>query len=338
MAFRVKQSGPDVIMDMWIDGVSAFTSSYVGTVNATQQNIALAYGMQGYITEQFMYDRALSDFEVSSLFTNYLDTKYPLDTDAEIYLNKVVTTATTVGATVSAATNNLFIRLKNSGLYNKFEAFYPIISLSDDGQSINGKGNDTFNVTWNGSTFHIYDGVGPASNLTGNYGSTNFTPSVDATVMTEDSVHISLYNGLIGEGNGEMGTIENFAGNRLFILTNYAGYTTWAAGNDDSTNITTGASPIDNRGMWIMNREDSSTATIYQNGASYLSNSLSNSAGLPTSPIHLIGLSQSGGANWGITYPMRAQFASIGSGLSSSEVTELTNIVNQFQIELGRNV
>jgi hypothetical protein len=89
--------------------------------------------------------------------------------------------------------------------------------------------------------------------------------------------------------------------------------------------------------MWIMNREDSSTATIYQNGASYLSNSLPNSAGLPTGEIHVIGISQAGGGNWGTTHPMRAQFATIGSGLTSSEVTQLTNIVNNFQTKLGRN-
>jgi hypothetical protein len=216
------------------------------------------------------------------------------------------------------------------------EAFYPIIGGTGNSQAINAKDVSSFNIDWNGITHSISGasstGIGP-----GVYGSTNFTPSVDATLMTDDSLHISIYNGVIGEGNGEMGTIENFGGNRLFILTNYAGYTTWVAGNDDSTNITTGASPIDNRGMWIMNREDNSNSTIYQNGAAYLSSGLSNSPGLPTGEIHLIGISQASGGNWGTTHPMRAQFATIGSGLTSSEVTQLTNIVNNFQTKLGRN-
>jgi hypothetical protein len=336
MAFRVQQSGPNVVMDMWVDGVQSYTSISAGTANAIQQNIALAYGMQGYITEQFMYDRALTDGEISSLFTNYLDVKYPFDIDAETYLNAVASTGGTLNATISAATNSLFLELKDAGLYNKMEAFYPIIGGTGNSQAINAKDVSSFFINWT-STSHNVSGATTTASGNGQYGNTTFQPSTDATLMTDDSLHISIYNGLIGEGDGEMGTIESFGGNRLFILTNYGGYTTWAAGNDDSTNTTTGVTPIDNRGMWIMNREDSSTATIYQNGASYLSNSLANSAGLPTGEIHVIGISQAGGGNWGTTHPMRAQFATIGSGLTSSEVTQLTNIVNNFQTKLGRN-
>ena len=336
MAVRVEQSGPNVLMDMWIDGIQAYTSTSVGTANAIQQNIALAYGMRGYITEQFMYERALTDGEISSLFTNYLDVKYPFDTDAATYLNAVASTGGTLDATISAATNSLFLELKDAGLYNKLEAFYPVIGGTGNSHAINGKDPSSFFIGWNGLS-HGVSGATVTASGSGQFGNTTFQPSTDATLMTDDSLHISIYNGLVGDGNGEMGTIESFGGNRLFILTNYAGYSTWAAGNDDSTNITTGASPIDNRGMWIMNREDSSTGTIYQNGASYLSNGLPNSAGLPTGEIHLAGISQAGGGNWGTTFPMRVQFGTIGSGLTSTEVTQLTNIVNNFQTKLGRN-
>ncbi len=157
--------------------------------------------------------------------------------------------------------------------------------------------------------------------------------------MTESSLHISLYNGLQGTGNGEMGTIESFGGNRLFILTNYpqAGYSVWAAGNDGSNSISWGVNPADNRGMWIMNRENSSTAEIYQNGSLVYSNGLTNSSGLPSTSLHIIGIAQSGGGNWGKTWPMRAQFATIGGGLNSGEITSLSNIVNAFQTALVRN-
>jgi hypothetical protein len=131
-----------------------------------------------------------------------------------------------------------------------------------------------------------------------------------------------------------MGTIENFGGNRLFILTNYSNVDWWSAGNDTSSSSTFGT--LNNTGMFIQTRIDNTISSLYQNGSVVKTNTSAASSGLPAGVITLLGISQANDTLWG-GGSSRCQFAFIGQGLSSVEVSTLSSIINAFQTALGRN-
>ena len=170
------------------------------------------------------------------------------------------------------------------------------------------------------------------------YGETNFVPSIDATGMTDNSVHIAMYNGITGDGNGYVGTINNFGTNKLYLLLNYSSSPSyvWPSANDDGSYYITTGSPINTTGMWISTRTNPSVVELYNNGSLYLSGSAPASSGLPPSSIHIPGVSQTGNSNWG-TSSGRLQFASVGQGLTPTDATNLSSIINAFQTALGRN-
>jgi hypothetical protein len=259
------------------------------------------------------------------------------DPDAAAYLSAVVSAGGAVTSPMSAATNNMFLALKSNNLYNKLEVFYPMIGGISNSIRIEAKGRTAFNIKFNGGLSFGYSGVTMAF-TTSQYGETNFVPSVDATGMTNNSVHIAMYNGVTGDGNGYVGTINNFGTNKLYLLLNYASspWYVWPAANDDGSYYITTGTPINTTGMWISTRENPSTVNLYGNGSLVLSGGTTASSGLPPSSIHIPGISQTGNSNWG-TSSGRLQFASVGQGLSAVEAATLSSIINAFQTSLGRN-
>ena len=259
------------------------------------------------------------------------------DVDAAAYLSAVVSAGGAVTSPMSAATNNMFLALKSNNLYNKLEIFYPMIGGISNSIRIEAKGRTAFNINFTGALTFNYSGVTMPFN-NGVFGETNFVPSVDATGMTSNSVHIAMYNGITGDGNGYVGTINNFSSNKLYLLLNYSSSPSyvWPAANDDGAYYILTGSPINTTGMWISTRENPSTVNLYGNGSLVLSGGATASVGLPPSSIHIPGVSQTGNSNWG-TSSGRLQFASVGQGLSAGESATLSSIINAFQTALGRN-
>jgi hypothetical protein len=261
------------------------------------------------------------------------------DADAAAYLERVVLTGGTVTEAMSAATNTLFTSLKSNNLWDKLEVFYPVIGGTLLACGIEGKGRDTFDITFNNCTVDV-SGV-THSAVQSAYGDTHFTPSTDATGMTQNNVHLSIYNGQTGEGDGYAGTINNFSTNKQYLLLNYnlggGNYAQWPSANDNAGSYDTTVGVIDTAGMWISDRNnDASNIEMYQNGSQYNTYSVTSSSGLPPTKLHMPGVSQSGGSNWG-TAGGRLQWGSIGQGLGSGDASTLSSIVNTFQTALGRN-
>jgi hypothetical protein len=267
-------------------------------------------------------------------------------TEANAYLSAVVSAGGTgITSTVSAATTTLFTSLVSNNLYNKIEVMYPMLGGISGSTSIEGKGRTAFNITWvnagiptDGLTFNSSGVTRNGTNVGAvsvGYGSTNFDCNVDATIMSNTSVSLGFYNGSqANNSNGFMGTIENFAGNRLFVLTNYTSVDWWSAGNDTSSSFTLGT--LNNRGMFIQNRNNNTSSNLYQNGSVITTSTQAASSGLPAGVITLLGISQANDTLWG-GGPGRCQFAFIGQGLTAGEISTLSTIINTFQTSLGKN-
>ena len=61
------------------------------------------------------------------------------DSDAQAYLDAVVSLGGTTDTTIDNAVNTLFVDLKSAGLYSKIFAMYPMIGIASASQALNAK-------------------------------------------------------------------------------------------------------------------------------------------------------------------------------------------------------
>ena len=95
----------------------------------------------------------------------------PFDPDAAAYLAAVIDAGGSVDATISGATETLFLDLKSNSLYSKLIAFYPVLGGVQASHAINGNMNATYDISYNGAWTHSISGQ---TSPNGGYGLTNY--------------------------------------------------------------------------------------------------------------------------------------------------------------------
>jgi hypothetical protein len=256
----------------------------------------------------------------------------PLDPDAVAYLNAIITTGGTLNATISAATNTLFVDLKSNGLYSKIDAMYPLIGGTANSSMFNAKNpiddNSAFRLTYNGGGFTYSNATGMAvPNGATIYCDTYYNPTNETTASNQ---HISVYTStnvtapipFIGSFDGnEVGIYPNFNNGGLF-------YPTIRANGQPYR----GASQSTQRGIgYFIATTDGTNVIGSKNGVVVV-----NAAQSPalTNLNHYLGNTN---GNLSSGNAGTARFATIGKALTTGELTTLSNIVNAFQTALGRN-
>jgi hypothetical protein len=254
-----------------------------------------------------------------------------LDPDAVNYLNAVVSTGGTINATISAATNTLFVDLKSNGLYSKIDAMYPFIGGTANSSMFNAKNpinsDSAFRLTYNGSGFSYSNTIGfqSAGNVS-SFADTYYNPTVETTAADQ---HISIYTKTnvtapvpcIGSFDGnEVGIYPNFNNTTLFypvIRASGQGYQNYSQ-------------PLQPGIGYFIATTDGTNVIGTKNGTVVV-----NAGQVPglTNLNHYIGDCNGNGS------PAAGQyiFATIGKALTTGETTTLSNIVNAFQTSLGRN-
>jgi hypothetical protein len=258
----------------------------------------------------------------------------PFDSDATTFLNAVVATGGTLNATISAATNTLFTSLKSNGLYTSMKAMYPFIGSTSGSCAINAVSPGTYNITWfGGMSFGV---SGATGNGTNGWGNTNLIQ----TAFTQNSVSAGVYQITSLSGGAEF-VFGNFSTGGLPAI-QLSTYLTTLGGNYayrlGSTSITS-QTYSGNTGMFVISRTTGSTTThnLYRNGS--LINSTSNSYTATTTPnaIYVFARQGSGGATQEFS-PQTLAFIFFADGLSGSQVSTLSSIINTFNTSLSRNV
>lgn len=170
----------------------------------------------------------------------------PSDSDATAYLNAVVAAGGTgITSTVSAATINMFISLKNAGLYNKLYNLYPVLGGTAGSSKFNAKNpldtNAAFRLSFNGGgTFSQAKGY--ITNAINAYADTHFNPTTQSVVYNKFTMFeyvtidgnsgydiggasAGIYTGIASRriGNFEGEVIRNNFGNLLSASTTALG-------------------------------------------------------------------------------------------------------------------
>lgn len=228
------------------------------------------------------------------------------------------------------AINDLVIQLKNAGIWNSFVALYPFVGGTAGTHSHNLK-SSAYQITWNGSPTHSASGVkGDGST---SYGDANFVPSTSGIGL--NSTHFSCYINQADSVNGcQMGGPVTIASAEQFQFFQSLGGTTFFDCHGTGTARITGTPPA-NTGMFTGSRTATNAIALYRNSTSYATASGASET-LSSSEVFLFGRSNSGALN--MPTDARIALMSIGTGLSTLELSAFYTAVQAYQTALGRQV
>ncbi|CAB4127985.1 hypothetical protein UFOVP104_8 [uncultured Caudovirales phage] len=235
------------------------------------------------------------------------------DADAQAFF----TASSITDLTQKNAVNQLVLDLKSNGLWTKMKALYPVVGGNASAHSYNLINTSLYQLSFSSGWTHSSTGMLP--NGTSAYADTLFNPS---SMGSLNDMHLSFYNRtstyggvcLIGAYVGSMTSIYNSGHTNI----NGSGFVVKTSSNA--------------LGLKITSRVSSTSLLLRSNNIN--ESFTSNSTSLPNTNINI---SRNGGYNSDYSADQCA-FASIGLGLTLTDMTNLQNIVNTFQTSLSRNV
>jgi len=244
--------------------------------------------------------------------------KVVYDVDAQNYF----TAGNITNPAVCVPINTFYVDAKSLGIYNKITAFYIFWQGTSLTPKLNGVDPRDLDIAHR-ITYYVSPVITPNGiDCTAGGAMLNIIPNVDLTL--NDS-HFSFYsqtnaNGVLYDFYSA-GCIQIFSRiSDLFL--------------SDSYNLTGGAGRVlgantSSEGFFVASRLNAPTHTIYKNGVVVATNSTTDGALVPDM-LYL-------GSNDSIGYSTREySFASVGLGLTSTEVADLNTLVSNLNTALGR--
>jgi hypothetical protein len=249
------------------------------------------------------------------------------DADAVAFFNRVTTAGGTLSTTEKQAVNQLVLDLKANSLWTPMKAIYPMVGASAAACAQNLKSSSftgTFTSGWtfastgvtpNGTSAYMDTTLIPSSNLT----SGNTHASVYLRTNTAAGIKQELGSDSTG-ANLEFSLIVRYTGDQAYPIIGGLNYPSYANTNS--------------QGMWTINRLNTSNIQYYNRGTKVVDSAQTN--GMSSKSIYL-------GAQNSPTVAIRFTdrqfaFASIGDGLSSTNMADFYTAVQAFQTTLSRNV
>lgn len=315
------------------DGVSASVGFFRSSEKSEISFVELANVIQGGSTESFTTGlEARTWLNANGYWTSYIDE------DVQAFL-----TATGItDSTITSAINTFVIGLKENNLWTKMRAIYPFVGGTAATHRFNLKDPRDLDVAhrliFSGGISHTSLGVLPGG--VNGWANTYVNPSL---VLTNNDTHISYYSRTsASRGSIEIGLGVDFnaSSNRIVI------HVSWSDGNmySDAYNFGTAriaqANSNAGQGYYIQTRTSSSSHKVFKNGTQLGATNTGDSGNvtLINGNIPLFGLwnTSTNGMVSGLFSNRECSMATIGNGLSDSESSTLTTLVNNFQTTLGR--
>lgn len=245
------------------------------------------------------------------------------DADAQAFFDAAGITDTTQ----KNAVNQLVLDLKSYSIWSKMSAVYPFVGGTASTHKWNLKDardlDAAFRLVFTGSWTHNSNGVtGDGSTA---YADTKLAPSA---VLGQDSKHLSawakstLNNCLAGAWSSSQNFRDHLQHDGTIIT-----------GNLSINGFFFGPTHTASTGLYSCARTSSTSEVVYRNGSSLLATNITSGAN-PSTNYYLGARNGSGTAE--VFSNTNLAFASIGSGLTDAEMSNLYTAVNAFQTTLGR--
>ena len=242
------------------------------------------------------------------------------DADAVAFFGRVTTAGGSLSATEKQAVNQLVLDLKANSLWSAMKAIYPMVGASAAACAQNLKSSSFTGTFTSGWTFAS---TGVTGNGTSAYLDTNLNQSPH---ITNTSQHISFYSRTdwISGNPGEIGV----ATSNTFLLLRSGFYSNQCDLNFANTAQNT-------KGFYLGSRTSSILRRGFYNGAQV--HEVTDTPNATSSLNYYIGALNNNGVA-GFFSPKECAFASIGDGLTNTNVSNLYTAVQAFQTTLSRNV
>jgi hypothetical protein len=269
--------------------------------------------------------------------TTTTTTAAPVDADYAAFMAAVVATGGTTNSTISAATLTLFTDLKAAGLYSKLDVLMPMIGGTYGSIVINAK-NPTLDL-WKWTNFgssSIFNSSGITTNASGVLKS-NWTMG-DLVQSTTGSSHFSIYCSSPSSTNNAFNGALN--GSNFRFASGFYGNVPYIGQWQNGQGFAGG--PAQRKGLWTANKLTYNTLQFYIDDTLEVNTGDGNWAGdvaytyqLAIGTLYLLG--QPNNLYNGDLYTATYATVTIGSGLTSGEMTDLYDIILAFNTALSRN-
>jgi hypothetical protein len=255
------------------------------------------------------------------------------DPDATLFIQVSEIT----GSTQRGAIVDLVKDLKSNGLWSKMKAIYPFVGGTASTHKWNLKDprdlDAAFRLSFVGGWTH--SSTGATGNATNAYADTYLIPK---TTLTNTSLHLSFYSRTQSNTNVscEIGVSQQDPFPNDYVQIRVAG--NYAAG--DINTLITYTTTTDASGYWIASNRSSTDRKIWRNNSSEANSTISNTSALTNYKLYLGARANvASGVYTPVIYSDKeCAFATIGDGLTDSEVSTLYTIVQKYQTTLGRQV
>jgi hypothetical protein len=279
----------------------------------------------------------LTDTEAANFYTavqafqttlgRSIGTQTVSDADAQAF----VTAADIQDQVEATAINNLVIGMKADGLWTKMKAVYPFCGGTAAQHKFNLKDprdlDAAFRLVFNGGNTHSNTGWLP--NGTNGFGDTKVNAFNNLSL---NSMHLSVYSRTNTSGDkrdiGAQAITEGSA-----IILNLGGLTYYKINSTIGSYLTVANS--DTRGLFVSNRTASNVLNGWKNGTK-VGTGTNASTSLLNAPIYVGAIWENSSASYFAN--REYAFASIGDGLSDTEVANFYTAVQNFNTALNRNV
>lgn len=230
--------------------------------------------------------------------------------------------------TIANALNTMDLALIANGLDTKMIALYPFVGGTATTHKYNfmnpADTDAAFRLTFIGGWTHSSNGA--QSNGSTGTANTHLNPSINLPL---NSAHVSFYDRLDkASATWDVGAGDN-VGTDVFEIVRF-GSNLYYAVNSAQILASSGGNP---KGSYIASRTAAGQMQIFYN-LTTKNTSATASGSLPNANVYYASYSSGGG----FFSQMQLAFATIGSGLSSTEANNLYNIIQYFQTSLSRNV
>jgi hypothetical protein len=246
-----------------------------------------------------------------------------VDPDAQAF----ITAAAITDPTQQSAINQLVVDLKGYSIWSKMKAVYPFVGGTATTHKFNLKDprdlDAAFRLVFSGGVTH--SSTGATFNGTNGFADTKLASN---GVLAQNSTHFSAYSRTNNQSGGYIVANGNANASGECKI-----FTRWFDNNCYSGVNTFGQVPTansDSRGYFIVNRISATQHSVVIRGTKTDFNT--NSSGLNTNTFRICSAISTAYDN------KEVAFASIGDGLSNTELSNLNTAVQAFQTTLNRQI
>ncbi|MCQ9638595.1 hypothetical protein MP478_04270 [Chryseobacterium sp. WG14] len=300
------------------DGASNinFSSDFeiIGTIDKTKNQVI-------YFSRESIVEFKIAAY-ISNVAKSGQTTPIDLDSDAQIYYNKIIANGATISTPETIAMNNFYLSMKSNGYFSKLKGLYLILGSNTASKLLNGisgRPDATLvsgSISADGLNGVLDTGMKPSEIFT----LTSFSYGIHNTT--------SIYSNLRSAGCGSTAT----SGITFLITATSPGGQSLISG--PNRDVFGSVSNADSLGNYVISRTGPTVAKLYKNGLPILTHAVSQgSATLPSINFAIGGYNDNGTI---ADDTRNTKWAFIGDGLSDSEVSSLISNLNTLMAAIGR--